>query len=169
MPSTSFTSPTVAANDAGIGTTAWTIVSVTNCTCPVDKTTSNYLEMSSYGFALPTGATITGIEVTITCGGIAGGTLYTQLMKSNSAVGNSKSVSPYASATFGDASDLWGTSWTEAEVEASGFGVAIWAVGSANGDTVTMTGATIRITYTTGASGAPGSSTSGHFLFSWTI
>ena len=169
MPSTSFTSPTTATNDTGIGTTAWTIVSVTNCSCPVDKTTSNYLEMTGYGFALPTGATIAGIEATITCGGIAGGTLYAQVMKSNSVVGTAKSVSPYASTTFGDASDLWGTGWTEAEVEASGFGVAIWAVGSANGDTVTMTGATIRITYTTGAGGAPGSSTSGHFLFTWII
>ena len=172
MPSTSFTSPTTATNDTGIGTTAWTIVSVTDCSCPVDKTTSNYLEMTGYGFAIPTAASISGIEVSISCGSSGGGLqpdLYVQLMKSNSIVGTSKSVSPLASTTFGDASDLWGTGWTEAEVEASGFGVAIWAVGGSNGNTVTMTGATIRITYTTGAGGAPGSSTSGHFLFTWII
>jgi hypothetical protein len=172
MPSTSFTSPTTATNDTGIGTTAWTITSVTNCACPVDKTTSNYLEMTGYGFALPTGATISGIEATITCSSSGGGLqpdLYVQLMKSNSVVGTSKSVSPLATTTFGDGSDSWGTSWTEAEVEASGFGVAIWVVGGSNGNTVSMTGATIRITYTTGGGVAPGSSTSGHFLFTWVI
>lgn len=169
MPSTSFTSPTTATNDTGIGTTAWTITSVTNCVCPVDKTTSNYLEMTGYGFDIPTGATISGIEATITCSSSGSDTLYVQIMKSNNVVGTSKSVFPLATTAFGDSSDSWGTGWTEADVEASGFGVAIWVIGGSNGNTVNVTGATIRITYTTGGGAAPGSSTSGHFLFTWVI
>ena len=168
MPSTSFTSPTTATNDAGIGTTAWTITSVTNCVCPVDKTTSNYLEMTGYGFAIPTAASISGIEATITCSSSGSDTLYAQLLKAGSLAGTSKTLSPLATTSFGTTSDLWGATWSEAEAEASGFGVAIWVVGGANGNTVYVTGATIRITYTTGGpSGPPGSSTSGHFLFPW--
>lgn len=169
MPSTSFTSPTSAVNDNGIGTTAWTINSVTDCVCPVDKTTSNYLEMTTYGFSIPTAASVSGIEATITCGGLAT-TLNVQLLKAGSLAGTAKSASPLTSTTFGDSSDLWGATWSEAEVEASGFGISIWAVGGSNGNTVTVTGATIRIHYTTGGpSGPPGSSTSGHFLFTWII
>lgn len=167
MPSTSFTSPTTATNDAGIGTTAWTITSVTNCVCPVDKTTSNYLEMTGYGFDIPTGVAISGIEATITCSSSGSDTLHAQLLKAGNLAGTSKTLSPLATTTFGTTSDLWGATWSEAEVEASGFGVAIWVVGGANGNTVNVYGATIRITYTTGGVAAPGSSTSGHFLFTW--
>ena len=172
MPSTSFTSPTTATNDTGVGTTAWTITSVTNCTCAVDKTTSNYLEMTGYGFGIPTASSVSGIEVTVTCSNSGSGvsTLNAQLLLAGSIAGTSKSASPIATTTFGGASDLWGGTWSEAQVEGSGFGVAIWVTGGSNGSTVTITGATIKIHYTTaGGSGAPGSSTSGHFLFTWVI
>jgi hypothetical protein len=171
LPSTSFTSPTSAVNDAGGGTTSWTITSVTNCVCPVDKTTSNYLEMTGYGFSIPTGSSITGVEVSISCGNSGGTTqptLYAQLLKAGALAGVSKSLFPLASTTFGGSADLWSATWSEAEAENSGFGVSIWLVGGSNGNTVTVTGATIKIHYTTGGpSGPPGSSTSGHFLFNW--
>lgn len=171
MPSTSFRSPTSAVNDTGAGTTAWVVNSVTNCVCAVDKTTSNYLKMTAYGFSIPTASSISGIEVTISCGNSGGGTaptLYAQLLKANNLVGVSKSLFPLTSTTFGGDSDLWSATWSEAEAEASGFGVSIWVVGGSNGNTVTVTGATIRIHYTIGGpSGPPGSSTSGHFLFTW--
>jgi hypothetical protein len=169
LPSTSFTSPTSAVNDTGIGSTAWTIVSVTNCSCLIDKTTSNYLEMTGYGFDIPTAASISGIEVLVDCGNTGGGlepTLHAQLLNAGSLAGTGKSEFPLGTITFGDSSDLWGATWSEAEAENSGFGVSIWAVGGSNGNTVTVNGVTIKIHYiTAGPDGPPGSSTSGHFLF----
>ena len=167
MPSpTAFTSPTVATNDTGIGTTAWIITSVTNCTCAVDKTTSNYLEMTGYGFSLPTASALAGIEVALTLS-LSGGTnatLYAQLLKDGNLAGVQKSLYPATGTTFGSNIDKWSATWSQAQLNASNFGVAIWVVGGANGIDVSLTGATIRLHYA-GGGPSPGSSTSGHFLF----
>lgn len=172
MPSTSFTSPTTAANDSSGGSTAWTIVSVTNCTCPVDKTTSYYLEMTGYGFSLPSGSALVGIEVAITLSMSGGsGDLYAQILSANDLVGTSKSLLFTSSGTtFGGSADLWGTgALSLGQLAASGFGVSVWVSGNANGSTATISGATIKLHYTGGSGGAPGSSIAGHFLFPWFI
>ena len=167
MPSpTAFTSPTVATNDTGIGTTAWIITSVTNCTCPVDKTTSNYLEMTGYGFSLPIASALAGIEValTLSLSGSTNATLYAQLLKDGNLAGIQKSLYPATGTTFGSNIDKWSATWSQAQLSASNFGVAIWVIGGANGIDVSLTGATIRLHYGEGGP-SPGSSTSGHFLF----
>ena len=167
MPSpTAFTSPTVATNDTGIGTTAWIITSVTNCTCAVDKTTSNYLEMTGYGFSLPIASALAGIEVALSLSliGSTNATLYAQLLKDGNLAGVQKSLYPATGTTFGSNIDQWSATWSQAELSASNFGVAIWVVGGANGIDVSLTGATIRLHYAD-ASPSPGSSTSGNFLF----
>lgn len=179
MPSpTAFTSPTVATNDASIGTTAWFInttydddgSSLITCTCPVDKTTSNYLEMTGYGFSLPVASALAGIEValSLTLSGGTNATLYAQLLKNGNLAGVQKSLYPATYTTFGSNIDKWSATWSQAELSASNFGVAIWVVGGSNGIDVSLTGATIRLYYAEGAS-SPGSSTSGHFLFTWII
>lgn len=173
MPSPTTNSPTVATNDSSGGSTAWTITSVTNCVCAVDKTTSYYLEMTSYGFSLPTASALAGIEVAITLGVSGGsGNLYAQMLSANNLVGTSKDLQfTTTGTTFGGATDLWGVgALSVAEIAASGFGVSIWVTGNANGSTATISGATIKLYYAEGGpSGPPGSSTSGHFLFTWII
>jgi hypothetical protein len=171
LPSTSFTSPTVATNDNSYGTTPWTINSVNDCVCIVDKTTSNYLKFSNYGFSIPISTSISGIEVSITCSSSGPNivpTIYAQLLKSAGLVGSSKSLSPMANTVFGGSTDLWDATFSEAEVESSDFGVTIWVSGGSNGRTAYVTGATIKVHYLTGGgggSGSPSSSTSGHFIF----
>ena len=62
-------SPTSTGNDASIGTVSWSntgnAVSSNNSYATVANATSNYLTLTNFGFAIPGGATIDGIEVSI--------------------------------------------------------------------------------------------------------
>lgn len=66
-----------------------------------------------------------------------------------------------ASVTYGGASDLWGTTWTEAEIESANFGLRIKAAGSdGNGTNAEVTYVTSTVYYTqTGGGGAVSSNT----------
>lgn len=89
------------------------------------------LRSSSYGFAIPAGATITGIEVAIGPIVISGsGTIAdfeARLCKSGSPVGDDKSSATLWGPTetvrvFGSSSDLWGTTWTPGDINDTNFG-----------------------------------------------
>lgn len=61
-------SPTTCANTPGIGTKAWAPSPGIPESVGLDvnlNQTSNYLQCTGYGFAIPSGATINGITVTI--------------------------------------------------------------------------------------------------------
>lgn len=99
---------------------------------------TNYIAAWNYGFAVPTTATVCGIEVRIerNAAGLLIGSSITDknlyLMNAGTPVGNN-----YASATgwsgtntiavYGSNSDLWGTTWTPAQINAPNFGVALSA------------------------------------------
>lgn len=96
----------------------------------------DYLELTGFGFALPAGATVVGVECTLTniyeTGG--GGAVSIQgvmLIKGGVASGDSKLTgqalitAPGATHTAGGAADLWGLTLTEADVEAANFGVRL--------------------------------------------
>ncbi|MEK7113544.1 MAG: Ig-like domain-containing protein, partial [Patescibacteria group bacterium] len=108
--------------------------------------TTQYLEATNFGFAVPDGGTILGIKVQIekgeTCADCTVSDVEVKLVKAGSVVGDNKALganwpatgsggSRYygiASATVdGTSTDLWGTTWTPAEVNNSGFGVVISA------------------------------------------
>jgi hypothetical protein len=113
------------------------------------------LDMTNFGFSIPTTATITGISVEMnrwssSATGLRDETV--RLLK-GSAVGNNK-----ASATdwntvqttvvmYGSSSDVWGTTWTPAEVNNSNFGVTL-DVDRDNGGNITATVDYVRITIT---------------------
>jgi len=153
------------ANDSISGSTAWTnptnaqgasAWNNTVATCFVDKTTSHFLRFLTYGFAIPAGATIDGIVVEV-ARGVSGGSATTAsaiLYKASSQVGTAKTSGEFGSATFGTSTDLWGTSWTAAEINASGFGFGVQATGGSNGTTVTMSGARITVHYTEAGGGS---------------
>lgn len=95
---------------------------------------SDYVAVSNFGFAVGSGETISGIEVTANVSQtnvfsyVADGGVY--LMKGGSIVGSNRGTAvPFAlwdiNYNYGGAADLWGTSWTPADVNSSGFGVAI--------------------------------------------
>jgi len=126
---------TVAA-DAGGGSIAWTAGPTGgNVVLPDLSDSANRLNVTAYGFAIPEFAVITGIEMEISrhntgtsAAGIGGGY---KLLKAGSAVGILKGdtlmIAPagggYAVGTFGSSADLWGTTWTPAEINASNFGL----------------------------------------------
>ena len=99
---------------------------------------TNYLYTDSYGFTVPSTATVCGIQVDIersAAGLLIGSSVRDKnvfivkagvMTGSNYASGAAWPGSD-ATATYGNNSDLWGTTWTPAEVNAGNFGVAISA------------------------------------------
>lgn len=154
------TNSTDIVNDTSIGTLAWTSPGNAHTDDSIVTTagalgaTTNYLKASNFGFSIPSGATILGIvveiekdaldifvndnAVRIVKGGIVGTT-----DRSNASAWPNL-ASEYI--THGSSSDLWGTTWTPADINSSGFGVALSAtVGTggnndeANVDSIRMT------------------------------
>lgn len=142
-------SPGTAANNTEAGTVAWSnpgnAVSSNNsaATMAAAKGTSkesHYLQVSDFAFGIPEGATITGIGVEIErkaalnsgADWVADAALY--LMKAgvrqSSGAGKDKAdninnwptVDTYKA--YGGSADLWANTWTVADVNNSGFGVA---------------------------------------------
>lgn len=99
---------------------------------------TNYITAWNYGFMIPTTATVCGIEVRIqrnAAGLLIGSSISDKklyLMNAGTPVGsNYASASGWsgtnATAVYGGNSDLWGTSWTPAQLNATNFGVALSA------------------------------------------
>ena len=136
-------SPTSCASVAGIGTVNWAnparAISSNNsfATATVDGTTSRYLRCTGYNFAIPTGATINGVTVRverrsnrITDGGSKDAAM--RLVKAGVIGATDRSTATLYTTTdvieaHGGAADLWGTTWTAAEINAASFGAAFAA------------------------------------------
>ncbi|HLP98878.1 MAG TPA: DUF6701 domain-containing protein [Sideroxyarcus sp.] len=157
-------SPTSCSSMTGVGTIAWTIPANAVATDNVYATaittaaaTTNYLNCTGFNFAgVPVGATITGITVSIERKGsrtrrssdafvylIKGGVINTLF--------NGKTATQYTAAdvieAHGGMTNLWGTSWTDADVKAPGFGVAYAAV-TTRALTVSVDHIQVRVDYT---------------------
>lgn len=96
---------------------------------------TQYLKATGYGFAVPAGATIVGIQMTVRRGELAGtsnaldGSV--RLYKAGVLAGADK-ASPtgwtpgaLGTVTYGGPADLWGTTWTPADVNNANFGAAV--------------------------------------------
>lgn len=98
---------------------------------------SDYLIGRNCGFSIPTGATITGVLLTVEASEHSGGTeaLLAQLQdetatligtnKTNTNEGNISGTTK-AIYTFGSTSDLWGATLTPAIINDANFGVRVW-------------------------------------------
>lgn len=151
-------------NVNGPGTINWTnpgnVLSDNNAyvTATVNGTTTEYLQATNYGFTIPAGATINGITVTV---GRFGSTGFgndvrdsvLSLIKggvitgSNFAATGTDWPGGEAAANYGGIANLWGTTWTPAEINAANFGVAFSAT-STNNRTASVDYIQITITYT---------------------
>lgn len=114
---------------------------------------TDYLQITGFNFSIPSGVLINGIvveiersdpnsrtsdyRIQIVKGGVIGAT-------DRSASASYPINDSYQS--FGNAGDLWGETWTEADINNSGFGVAIAARRSVNGSTTSGRVDNIRIT-----------------------
>jgi len=134
-----------------------------NATVSVDGTTSRYLQCTNFGFAIPTGAVINGITVTVERkssrtdnGGsrdafvrlIKGGTIGTVDRATSTIYTTSNNVTePHGSNT-----DLWGQTWTSTDINASTFGVAFAATkpsSSGRSHTVSVDVISVSVDYST--------------------
>ncbi len=150
----------------GIGTLAWTnpgnatVSDTLYATAKVNGSTSNYLQCTNYGFAIPTAnVTINGITVNVTRK--TSSTSRSKLTKDAAmrlvkagAIGTTdRSTTTSYTTTLvtqahGSATDLWGQSWTAADINAANFGTAFAAVrsGSASGTAPTTSVNVISVT-----------------------
>lgn len=139
-------SPSTITNDAAVGTLAWSNPS--NAASSNDTyaesvalgsaiVTTNYLKSVNFGFSVPSGATIDGIVVEIERKASAGSASINvvdqtvKLVKNGTVVGTNKADTALkwptsdTTKTYGSSSDLWGTSWTDSDINSSTFGVVI--------------------------------------------
>ncbi len=165
-------SPTACASVAGIGTVAWSnparAISNNNsfATATVDGTTSRYLRCTGYNFVIPTGATINGITVSverrsnrITDGGSKDAAM--RVVKAGVIGATDRSTATiYTTAdvieAHGGAADLWGDTWTPAQINAANFGAA-FAATKANAAGASHTISVDHVQITIDYSFAPGS------------
>jgi hypothetical protein len=136
--------PGTVADDAGTGTLTWSNVgnakSADNfyATAEVSKSmgTAHYLKATNFGFSVPGGETILGIQASIersesTAGTgevtdsririVKAGSIKSTVDKSTGA----KWPSVDKVIHFGGGGDLWGNAWTTSDINSSGFGVAL--------------------------------------------
>ncbi len=125
-------------------------------TCALSTTGGDYLVCSSFGFTIPTGATISGITVRVEASetGTGNSNYIPQLISDTTPtlIGAAKSAvtvsgSTKVISTNGGTTDLWSASLTPAIVNDSGFGVAIWSDDTTN--TLAIDFVTIAVEYTT--------------------
>lgn len=130
------------------GTVAWSfgsggcrICSSNNlyATADLNLTMSRYLQASNFGFSIPANSAIEGIKVEIERSKSQGtgavrdsGNYGVRLVKGGTIQGAIRSEDDNWSASdsyedYGGSSDLWGLSWTAADINASNFGVVLAA------------------------------------------
>lgn len=162
-------SPSTAASDAAIGTEAWsnptnvTASDNTRATSGIDATkASQALKATGFGFAIPTGAAIDGIVVEWErCRSAGTGTIVdnasrvvkgSTIQATDRSSGTSwpSSTASEAYASYGGATDLWGTTWTPADINAAGFGAALSGICSAGSATAAVDHVRITVYYSEG-------------------
>ena len=146
MTDTSATFPGTGGNNAVAGDVAWTstgnIVSSNNvrATCALRGEpfqSSQYLRASNFGFAIPAGATINGIKVEWEKKADFTNELKDtaiRIVKADGSIGTTDKSSAVnwplteAFTTYGGATDLWGETWTSADINDVDFGSALRVV-----------------------------------------
>lgn len=105
---------------------------------------TNWLEPQNYGFTIPSGAIINGVTVAVQ---IKADTLTPVptvwailLLKAGTMVGNDLGGTPIlltdSFLTFGGPTNLWGTTWTASDINASNFGVSFHCANGGSGTSI---------------------------------
>jgi uncharacterized repeat protein (TIGR01451 family) len=158
--------PATCVNAVGVGSIAWTALNATlsddlyATTSLNDNQQSNYLKCTGYGFTIPTSATISGITVNVERN--ASNTpikdLEVRTVKAGAIGTVDRSTATQYPTTdtieaHGGPTDLWGTTWTAADINNVNFGAALAAQkAGANGGarTVNVDHMPITVDYTRG-------------------
>lgn len=158
-------SPATGADDASVGTLAWSnpdrVVASDDSKSSAVSTatvTTHYLKATNFGFSVPAGATIDGVTVEIermtTNNTAARNTTdnIVKLVKNGTISGDDKAATATkwptadAYASYGGATNLWGLSLTATDINNSTFGVAISATTTSDGASINARIDHIRIT-----------------------
>ena len=134
MADTGALSPQTMADDATVGTVAWTnpdnAKASDNVYTSVGSGITHYLKATNFGFIIPTGATIDGILVEIEQKDFGFGALENsiKIVKGGVISGEEKSTGAEIPDTdtyvsYGSSTDLWGLPWTAEDINLSTFGV----------------------------------------------
>lgn len=106
------------------------------------------LYVHKFGFAIPSAATVLGIAVSAASGGQGsnfGLFDYVQLVKAGVLAGSS--IEGPDNPSGGGPSDLWGTTWTPAQINATNFGVAFWVLKEGSPATVWINAGVVVTVY----------------------
>lgn len=159
-------SPGSCISAGGIGTVAWSIPGNAVSSNNIDTTASlndgmvsNYLRCVDYGFAIPAGSIINGITVSVERASSNSNThqdAAMRLIKAGTIGTTDRSTATFyptadAVEAHGGANDLWGTTWTPADINDAAFGAAFAAwksVTSGGSRTVSVDHVRITVDYT---------------------
>ena len=123
---------------------------------PSGKDQSNGFKATSFGFSIPSTATIVGISVSVATGwngvggtftnvrAVKGGAIQSTDLASSTTWGGSG----VTDTVFGGPSQLWGTTWTYSDINNSGFGVLVAGQGLSNSSAIRVYGFQITVYYT---------------------
>lgn len=131
------------------------------------SSTTSAARGTNFGFTIPATATITGFIVEVQLGVGVGGTLKPsmryQMVKAGNAVGNQELTFPVAAGFYalGSSSDLWGSTWSPADVNDVNFGAQFTCANGNVNNTWSIDFMRITIFYSDASVGAPTTSTSG--------
>lgn len=156
-------SPGSCSSVTGVGTIAWATPLNAIATDNVYATatmaaaaTTNYLNCTGFNFAaVPVGATITGITVSIerkSSRNRRASDAFVYLIKGGviSTLFNGKTTTQYTTAdvveAHGGMTNLWGTTWTDTDVKAANFGVAYAAI-TTRSQTLSVDHVQVRVDY----------------------
>jgi hypothetical protein len=107
----------------------------------------------NFGFNIPTGATILGIVASVEMDNDSAYWVTNKLLKNGTAVGDNKSLDAGLPASesvvyFGGETDLWGTTWTVADINDEDFGIALkFEEGDDSSASVSIDHITIKVYY----------------------
>ena len=118
------------------------VYSVNSADLPLQGNYTNYIVATNYGFTIPAGNQIDGIQVRITRKeDNANAKDFRVRLVKGGVIGASDRISSFnwpstnTTRVHGTSTDLWGDTWTIAEINAAGFGVAVAAQRSSNSAT----------------------------------
>lgn len=155
--------PGTAADDASTGAAAWSDVNNAKTfdgtwalATTTDITGTHYLKLTNFGFAIPSDATVDGITVEVRKFGSSATQCFDEearIVKGGSIGTTDRRLLPVwptspTYVTYGSSSDLWGESWTGADINSSGFGFALAANSSGLSQNFAVEHVRITVYYT---------------------
>ncbi len=161
--STGFTNPVTGSTDTSVGTGAWSNISnigesdllFASANISGGGSASNILKATGYDFNIPTTAKINGISVKVRRYGTAAVDGQVRMLKAGAYAGiyngnpynwGGTSTAP-EQIIYGGPEDLWGTTWTAADINNSNFGFSLQVVNTSGGGSAYIDSIQITVYY----------------------